>query len=67
MLPLLIRVDLEAMAMKRYSIFPKAQAFLEPHNLVMKGNTKCCKTQELEPHHLMQFSVIPWTLVFDAV
>ena len=30
-LPLRIRVDLEAMAMKEYSIFLKAPAILEPH------------------------------------
>ena len=32
MLPLQARVDLGAMAMKRYSAFPKAQALLEPHH-----------------------------------
>ncbi len=30
MLPLQVRVDLGAMAMKEYSAFPKAPAFLEP-------------------------------------
>ena len=31
MLPLRIRVDLGAMAMKGYSVFPKTPALLEPH------------------------------------
>ena len=30
-LPLRVRVDLGAMAIKRYSAFPKAPALLEPH------------------------------------
>ena len=29
--PLRVRMDLEAMAMKGYSAFPKAQGLLEPH------------------------------------
>ena len=33
MLPLRVRVDLGAMAMKGYSAFPKAPAPLEPHSL----------------------------------
>ena len=32
MLPLRVRVDLGAMAMKRYSAFPKAPALLKPHH-----------------------------------
>ena len=31
MLPLRARVDLGAMAMKGYSVFPKAPELLEPH------------------------------------
>ena len=31
-LPLRVRVDLGAMAMKGYSAFPKAPALLEPHH-----------------------------------
>ena len=36
MLPLQARVDLGAMAMKRYSAFPKAPALLEPHHQIVK-------------------------------
>ena len=36
MLPLRARVDLGAMAMKRYSAFPKAPALLEPHHQIVK-------------------------------
>ena len=35
-LPLWGRVDLRAMAMKRYSAFPKAPALLEPHYQIVK-------------------------------
>ena len=31
MLPLQVRVDMEAMAIKKYSAFPKSAALLEPH------------------------------------
>ena len=33
-LPLRVRVDLEAMAMKGKSAFPKAPALLEPHHQI---------------------------------
>ena len=36
MLPLRARVDLEAMARKGYSAFPKAPALLEPHHQIVK-------------------------------
>ena len=32
MVPLWARVDLRAIALKGYSVFPKAPALLEPHN-----------------------------------
>ena len=35
MLPLWVRVDLGAMAMKEYSAFPKASALLKPHHLII--------------------------------
>ena len=35
MLPLWARLDLGAMAMKGYSIFPKAPALLEPHHQIV--------------------------------
>ena len=34
-LPLRARVDLEAMAMKGYSVFPKVPALLEPHHQIV--------------------------------
>ena len=36
MLPLWARVDLETMAMKEYSTFPKAPALLEPHHQIVQ-------------------------------
>ena len=36
MLPLRARVNLGAMAMKRYSAFPKAPALLEPHHRIVQ-------------------------------
>ena len=35
MLPLRARGDLKAMAMKEYSVFPKAPALVEPHNQIV--------------------------------
>ena len=35
MLPLQARVDLEAMAMKENSTFPKAAVLLEPHHQIV--------------------------------
>ena len=35
MLPLQVRVDLGAMVMRGYSIFPKAPALLEPHHQIV--------------------------------
>ena len=34
-LPLRARVDLGAMEMKWYSVFPKAPAFVEPHHQIV--------------------------------
>ncbi len=34
-LPLSVRVDLGAMAMKEYSAFSKAQTLLEPHHQIV--------------------------------
>ena len=34
-LPLRAKVDRGGMAMKKYSIFPKAQALLEPHHQIV--------------------------------
>ena len=36
MLPLQAKVDLGAMALKRYSAFPKVPALLEPHHQIVK-------------------------------
>ena len=35
MLPLQVKADQGAMAMKEYSTFPKAPALLEPHNHIV--------------------------------
>ena len=49
MLPLRARVDLGAMAMKRYSAFPKAPALLEPHYQIVLCHIQDTRWASLTP------------------
>ena len=55
-LPPWVRVDLEVMAMKGYSVFPKAPALLEPHYLIVECHIQATRFGEGGLIHLQRCS-----------